>query len=89
MKEVILKTTKRKAIPYIINLKCDCGGYFVKINPIQFNYQTQTIKHQCVKCNKIIDCKTIYPQSVNISDDPEEDYGQDTVFEDIITEIGL
>lgn len=89
MKEITLKTTKRKAIPYIINLKCECGGNFVKDNPILYDYDTHTILHVCTNCGRYINSKIEYPYSVNISDEPEEDYGETTVIEGCKNTIGL
>ena len=89
MKEVTLKVTKRKAIPYIINLKCECGGKYIKDEPLVFDSQTMTIKHTCDKCGKSINSKNIYPNSLNISDEREEDFGTDTVLEDFVNIIGV
>ena len=89
MKEIVLKTTKRKAIPYIVNLKCNCGGTFHKIDPIQYNINTKTIKLKCDKCEKIIDSKQEYPQTLFISNEPEEEHGEIVAYEGIVTVNGL
>lgn len=89
MNEITLKTTKRKAIPYIINLKCECGGNFRKSCPILYDYETYTIAHECNKCGRVINSKIEYPYSVNFSEYPEEDYDSVQVFEGCKNTIGL
>lgn len=89
MKEVVLQTTKRKAIPYIINLKCECGGNFVKSNPVLYDYETNTVHHTCTKCGKSINSNIEYPHTVNISNEPEEEYEYVTVLEGCKNIIGL
>ena len=80
MEKITLNTTKRKGIPYIVNLKCECGGKFFKSEPIVFDYETQTVKHECDKCGKVINSKEIYPYTTVISDVSEEDFGTAEVY---------
>jgi len=89
MQEVTLKVTKRKAIPYIVNLKCECGGNFSKSIPIAYDYETNTIKHTCENCGRVINSKYEFPYSMNLSDEPEEEYGTFNVLEGCKNTIGL
>ena len=89
MNTIKVQRTRRVAIPYIVNLLCECGGRYIKDEPIVFDYPTSTIKHTCNKCGKSINCKEAYPATINISDQPEEAFDTIEVLENVNNVIGL
>lgn len=89
MNTITVKRTRRVAIPYIINLICECGGKYIKDEPLVIDYPSSTIKHTCNKCGKVVNCKDAYPNTVHFSNQPEEVFDTVEVLEDVNNVIGL
>lgn len=80
MEKIKVKKVRRVAVPYIVNIMCECGGIFNKANPPEWNHELKALKHICTNCGKEIYPAETYPMSAFFSEDVSEDYGVEEVY---------